>query len=382
MNISRLLLCIAVAMTLAAPVRALVYDDYDDIYYNADKAREKAEKKAIETAKKAQENAQRAAQVAAAANYVPNEVVDYADPSTISVDTSGGLNVDIDTYNRRGQFLVADTIVAEPTVDADTYAYTRRIERFYNGDVVNASGDQTLIDSYYSAPESPDINVYVINSTPFAYGAYNPYSWYNPWNSWAWTSPYWSSWYYSPSWSFTWGYDPWFSWGFGWGPSWGWGAPSWRPVPPPHPGVHRPIYGNGGGNWAVNAPGSMRPHPTSTGSASSSTRRPGAFSAGANTTLTRPGSVSRPGSTHSSNTPTTRPGGSGTTRPGSTSVPTVNTSRGRINGSSSGTVRSNSPSSTSRQSSSSVRNSSGSRSTHGTSGTGSSSTGGGSRGRR
>ncbi len=117
--------------TLAAPA-GYDDDDYDDIYYNEDKDKKaQAEKKAA----------------ARHSNYVPNVVQDYPDPAIYTAQ-GAGLNVDVDTYNRRGQFLVADSVPAD-SIDAnsDTYAYTRRLERFYNGDIVNGSNDQALIDS-------------------------------------------------------------------------------------------------------------------------------------------------------------------------------------------------------------------------------------------
>lgn len=364
-------------LVCSQPVWSANYDDYDDIYFDAKKAKEQAEKKAKEDAQK------RASQIAAS-SYVPNVVVDYDDPALVVINNPG-LNVDIDEYNRRGQFLVTDTVAAaNDSVSADTYAYTRRIERFYNGDVVNGSGNQELIDSYYNTAGNTDINVYVVNPSPWGY--YN--GWYNPWSPWAWNSLYWNNYFYGPSWSIGFGfYDPWYSWSwgwgpsYGWGPSWGWGGPAWGPPPPgPHPGWH-PGPGPGG-NWAVNSPGASRPHPSTSGASSTIGRRPGAFSAGANTTFTRPASASRPASNVSA----------GQSRPSSLPSQTVNgstPSRGRNNGYNNSTVNSAPQRNPSTQPST-IRNNSGSnfggRSTHGTTGGGSrmggGTTGGGGRGRR
>lgn len=329
-------------------IAAASYDDYDDdIYYNTSKAKQKA----AEEAKKQAEAEAQYYREKASSNYVPNTVVEYSDPSH-AVITGTGLNVDVDTYNRRGQFLVADSVAPSTSDDTDTYAYTRRIEKYYNGDIVNGSNNQELIDSYYSTPATTsDVNIYVVNANPW--GLYN--SWYNPWNAWTWNSLYWNSWYYPSAWSWGW-YDPWYSWGWstpGWGWNWswnwGWNRPGWGPPPPPRPGNPGPPPGGNGG-WAVNSPGLSRPHGTagSNGSSSTATRRPGAFSAGANTAMTRPATTVRPaaGSSHNtgsdftnsinrgrynggSTTITTTPSVSGTTRPSVQSTPSRSTTTTR-----------------------------------------------------
>lgn len=314
------MLAVVVAALSSVPVMGAGYDDYDDdIYYNAAKAKEKAEKKAAEKAM--QEAEKRASQA-----YVPNRVVDYEDPALVVVNNGSGLNVDVDVYNRRGQFLVSDTVapMSSADVNPDTYEYTRRIERYYNSDIVNASGDAALIDSYYSTSPDTDINIYVVNASPWAYN-----SWYNPWG---WNSFYWNSWYY-PSWSLSWNYyNPWYSWSWGWGPSWSWG-PSWGWGPSwswgPSWGWGGPSWGGPGhihhpGHMAVTTPGASRPH-TPVGVSSTTGRRPGAFSAGAHTSFTRPGAVTRPSTTPSAGSisrPSTTP-----SRPGTGMTPS--TTRGR-----------------------------------------------------
>lgn len=157
------------AVAVAMPANASGWDDDDDIYYNPSSKPAKTETPQQQTT-----------QQRTVSNYVPNTVVDYPAADTYVPATGAGLNVDIDAYNRNGQFLVADSVPADSAaIGADTYNYTRRIERFYDGDVVNASGDQELIDSYYSTQPVTDINVYVVNG----WGGYWPY------NSWAWSSP-------------------------------------------------------------------------------------------------------------------------------------------------------------------------------------------------
>ena len=362
----------ASALTSWAAPASYDDDDYDDIYYNASKdEKAKAEKKAA---------------AARQANYIPNTVQDYPDPAVFQAQ-GPGLNMDIDAYNRRGQFLVADSVPADTTdANADTYAYTRRIERFYNGDIVNASNDQELIDSYYSQPATTDINVYVIDPSPWSYGFYNPWyynSWYGPSWSWGWYDPWYSwSWgwgpgYWGPSWAWGPGY-----WGPGhWGPSWGWGG-SWGPAWGPSHG-----WGNGH-DWAVNNPGSSRPHrPSGAGSSSTAGRRPGAFSAGASSVSGRPGNMgtNRGNGTYSpAFNQAARPGNNSTNSSG-----TVNINRGRygnqnnnVNNNSTTTRRTYDWNNNSSGTFRSTGSGGGSRSTHGIGGGGSRSTGGGGGGTR
>ncbi len=198
------MLLAATAATSAMPSSSSWDEEDDDIYYNASKDKSSATQKQTKQA---------------AGNsgyyYTPNTIVNYPDPAGY-VPQGSGLDMDVDAYNRRGQFLVADSVPAD-SLDAllDSYAYTRRIEKFSNPDIVNGSGNQALIDSYYSQPAT-DINVYVVNASPWATWPYS--SWYSPWYNW-----------YGPSWSWSWNmgwYDPWYSW------SWGWGPGYWPGTPP------------------------------------------------------------------------------------------------------------------------------------------------------
>lgn len=257
--------------------------------------------------------------------YTPNTIVNYPDPAGY-VPQGSGLDMDVDAYNRRGQFLVADSVPAD-SLDAllDSYAYTRRIEKFSNPDIVNGSGNQALIDSYYSQPAT-DINVYVVNASPWATWPYS--SWYSPWYNW-----------YGPSWSWSWNmgwYDPWYSWSWGWGPGYwpgyapGWGpawGPSWGPGWHPAPGP---------GHWAGNSTGGSRPHNPAGGS-STIGRRPGAISAGAS--VARPGNMgnNRYNGTVSPAYPNSRPASTGTS--GSNGL---NLNRGRNNSTSTSTPSRNS----------------------------------------
>lgn len=352
-------------------------DDYDDIYYN--EAKDKKTK------------AERQAAAVRQRNYIPNVTQDYPDPAVYKAQ-GPGLNMDVDAYNRRGQFLVADSVPAD-SLDAngDTYAYTRRLEKFYNSDIVNGSNDQALIDSYYAQPATTDINVYVVNPSPWSYGFYNPWyynSWYGPSWSWSWNWGWYDPWY---SWSWNWGCGPGYwgpgwgwadPWGPAWGPGWGWGG-SWGPS-----------HGWGNGHdWAINNPGGSRPHrPAGSGGSSTASRRPGAFSAGASSVAGRPGNMGgiRGNGTYS---PANGRPGTGISSPASrpsTGQGTVNMNRGRYgNQNSNSNVNNNSSRRTydwnNGSSSGSYRSTGsggGGRSTHGIGGGGGRSTGGGGGGTR
>lgn len=391
MKTSRLyMLSILAASAVAASAGTMSsgWDDDDDIYYNPSKA-----PAAAPAAKPMQ-----TAEPVTRSTYVPNQVVAYPGSDTYS-PSGAGLNVNIDDYNRRGQFLVADTATVDTTGAADTYLYTRRLERFYNSDIVNASGDTELIDSYYATPASTDINIYVVNNDPWS--AWNYPSWgsytfgWNFWNNfyyngWSWT-------YYNPYhwWGPSWSWGPAFGWGptWGWSPSWGWGDPGWccgwaGPVAPPSHG------------WATTTPGASRPHNPAIGGGSSATHRPGAISAGAASATGRPGNMGHatrnPGSTGTSTRPGGQSVGSITSGAGLPQISTGTTTRGRgttTSPSNNSTRRPNSTPSynnynnTSRGSSTSSYSGGGgggSRSTHSSAGGGSHSSGGGggSRGRR
>lgn len=370
--------------SMAAFASPSSWDDDDDIYYNPSKVEKKAPAK----------------QTKKADSPYPAVATDYPDPATYSpASATPGINLDDDAYNRRGQFLVADSVPYD-SIDAierrmgsrDTYAYTRRIERYHNGDVINASSDQELIDTYYA--QSPEINIYVNSDwgfSPWYSGWYSPWysSWYSPWYA-GWYSPWYTGWY-GPSFAWGWGgwYDPWYGPAWGWGPSWGWGGPAWGGP------AWGPSWGNN--NWVSNPSGATRPHRPTGGSSlahGSNISRPGAISAGASS-VTRPGNMGRP--TADRYNGTYSPAGA-TSRPAATGQQ-INLNRGRNNTSTSGsynsTNRSNSSNSSTRStytpsrsssSSSSWGSGSGSHSTRGSGGSfggGShSGGGGGGRGRR
>ena len=195
------------------------YDD--DIYYNASKAK-----------KEKQEATQKAAEKVAAANYVPNQSVDFPAADTYTID--GGSTRDVDEYNRR-------TKVSGPSQnvmlnDDATFANTRQIEKFHNPTIVENSGDETLQYLYYAneaqraqKDDVTQVNIYVNSSWGWngwnSWNSWWPYYSYGWGPSWGWNNWYWNSWY-GPSWSWSWGGPGW-GWSFGWTPSWGWGGPSW-----------------------------------------------------------------------------------------------------------------------------------------------------------
>lgn len=218
----------------------------DDIYYDASK--DKAAKAAKKTSTATNNgNYQR---VATYGNNSANVIVEY--PAADTYNVNGTRTISVDDYNRRGIF-ATDSLTSDTT--STDFQYTRRIEQFYNPEIVSGSGDKELAEIYYMEPQT--VNVYV--NTPSAYWGYDyfypSFAWnypyyYNNWWRWnsgwywnSWYDPYWSwgwgpSWAWGPSWS--WGWGPGWGWGPAWGPSWGWGwGPSMgRPYNPRHPGVH------------------------------------------------------------------------------------------------------------------------------------------------
>lgn len=177
-------------------------------------------------------------------------------------------DMDIDAYNRRGQYYVSDIdTIGMYMENGEDFVYTQQIQKFYNptivvdnanvlGDVLsNAYGNVDIIINTDGIPVfSPWYSSW---SYPY-YSYYNPWSWgvnfgpwgwsigYNPWYSWNWG---WGpSWAWGPSWS--WGWGP--SWGPGWGgPGWGWNRP-FNPGPPMawRPNGNRPVGPNPG--WSGN----------------------------------------------------------------------------------------------------------------------------------
>ena len=151
----------------------------------------------------------------------------YGDLSTQVTPLSGVVNGrDIDEYNRRtdGYYMDDDTVY----LDDETFANTRRIERFHNPDVVIRSNDPELIEYYFD--NTPTVNLIV--GTDWSWGPYWGWGWrsayYDPWYSWGWGwySPWRYSYWYDWGWYGGYRYHPWSYWGRPWG-GWygGWSRP-------------------------------------------------------------------------------------------------------------------------------------------------------------
>lgn len=316
-------------------VTAQSYFD-DDIYYDASKDKSKPAKTVTQTYR------------------TPSTVIVAEYPAADTYTVTGTRKISVDDYNRRGIF-ASDSLTNDTT--ATDFAYTRRIEQFYNPEIVSGSDDQELVNIYYMEPER--VNIYV--NTPSAYWGYDyfypDFAWYGPnWAfNWRWDSPwYWNSWY-DPYWSWGWGpswcWGPSWGWGPAWGPSWGWGpgwgwgpawgGPSWGGNAPSHrPGVRPGSSVNRRPTGAIGTSG--RPGLTNGGRpGTNSYNRPSGV-----TTRPSSGTSGRPGIS----TGTSQPGrgeGTVTTRPstnnGSYNRPT-NTNGGRTSGYGSGSYNQSSPS--------------------------------------
>lgn len=216
-----ILLVMSVLMGNCVLLAQNYYDD--DIYYDASKVQKVDKKK--------------------------KSSLDYDGSDVYNVN--GTMTVDVDTYNRRNLNSVVDTSGIDSLASKE-FLYTRRIERFYDPDVVKNSGDSVLIAYYNNSldDEDVDVNIYLGGSpywTPYGY-RYNWYG-YPYWSS----SFYWDYWY-GPSW--TWNYSPYWSWYGWWGPSW-YPGPSYYPPYHPH---HPPHYGyNPTINRRPASPGAYRP---------------------------------------------------------------------------------------------------------------------------
>lgn len=296
---------LAGAVTFAGFSYTLFAQDFDDIYYNP--AKEKT--KTVTTTKK---TVTAEKQTPSSGTYVPTP--DYSAADTYSFDT--GSMRDVDEYNRR----TATTDYSQTTdslADSDEFAYTRRIERFHNPDVVVDTNDDDLIEYYYSTePESPSVvNIYIDNNPLWMWNrpyVYSSWSWAPYYSSW--WGPSWSLGWWGPSWSWGW-YDPWYSWSWTWGPSYGWGYPHpWHPGPRPgswanwrpnpvSPGATRPHAWAGGNGMANTRPAQNATHGNG-GTVSGRPAQNGSMAAG--TTTLRPGST-RGRYTASSNTSSDSP---------------------------------------------------------------------------
>ena len=198
------------ALSAATLVQA---QDYDDIYYDASSSKT-TQGKTVKVEKPVKTIA------------VYGEV-----PETYKVTANSNYRIerDVDEYNRRGVGYEPDyeLDINGDTIYEDAFANTRRIERFYNPDIVILSDDDELVELYYD--ESPSINL-IIGSDAFLGSTYG-WDWassYYPWYSWGTYYP-WSYGWYDPWYShFRYGwYRPWFSPGYYGSIYWGWGYRPW-----------------------------------------------------------------------------------------------------------------------------------------------------------
>jgi hypothetical protein len=229
--------------------------DYDDIYYDASKA-----PKPKTTIK-----AEKPVKTVAVYGEVPEEY-------KVAAQSNYQLERDEDEYNRRGAYDPEYELdINGDTIYEEAFANTRRIERFYNPDIVILSDDDDLIELYYD--ESPTINLIVGSDWSYAsYGwASSFYPWYTGWYS-PWYIDVFDPWYYSP-WHYGWytpynfglwhsaywgwTYNPWWSHGHWWaGHGWGWHGHGWGWHGGYNDyyaggGVHRPAANRPTGTWST-----------------------------------------------------------------------------------------------------------------------------------
>ncbi|MBQ7205657.1 MAG: hypothetical protein IJS04_07430 [Muribaculaceae bacterium] len=208
---------------MALTAGPLFAQDYDDIYYDASKP----------------------ATVKTTVVKPAKTIAVYGEvPENYKVVSSNNYRAerDVDEYNRHGveyDSLSYEVDINGDTIFEDAFANTRRIERFYNPDIVILSDDDDLVELYYD--ESPTINLVVGSDWGYGnyygwassyypwytgwyepwyvgYGWYGAYGWYSPWS---WHYP-WYYGYYS-NWHWGWHYSPWYRTGWGWGHPYGWG---------------------------------------------------------------------------------------------------------------------------------------------------------------
>ena len=198
--------------------------DYDDIYFDASSSRKVAP------------------QYSTTASTASSGRVAKAQPRRYQiVKGESSTTRNEDEYNRRGvnSSTPYGTDTAAYNEEQNSFSNTQRIQRFYNPNVVDGSGDQELITLYYDT--APTVNL-VIGSYWGPSMGWGYYAWNDPWYS-NWYGPYYyNDWYMGinrlwgwrgglyPGWYCGWSswYDPWYArW---YGPDWfdyGWGHSYW-----------------------------------------------------------------------------------------------------------------------------------------------------------
>lgn len=287
--IAKKVLLLALMLTGSSIASYAQYDD--DIYYNPAKDK----KTQTVTVKKTATPSQSYSSYPVS-QYNPNlGGADYAPADSYQVTGTSTRNVD--EYNRRGVYAVSDSLKSSSD-QSDDFQYTRRIEKYYNGDIIADINDPALVEYYYSS--QPDVTINIVSP---GYGWYSPWYWNSPWywtDPWCWNSwgPSWS-WGWGPSWGYYPGWGPSWSWSWGWGPSWSWGwGPGWGPA-----------WGPGWGGSIASRPIDYAPNG----------RRPGQGVRNGYTGITN---NSRPGMTNGNRVNGLPAGSVGNYRPG-TSTPSV-----------------------------------------------------------
>ncbi len=300
---------IAVVAFTLMPVVALAQGYYDDdLYYNPDNDTKTSVKKKT---------------TAPVRQTAPLSYSHTTVPASDTYDVNTGSTLDVDEYNRHGAFLVSDSVPFD-SITPDLFSNTRRIERFHNADIISGSDNNDLATYYYSQQPQTDVNIYVVNPSPW-YWRYG-----SPWYDWTWNYG-WSV--YDPWYAWSWG--PSFSWSWSWGPSWYPGYyPGWYPgwYPGCHPG-HYPGWCGPSWSWHPNTGvGSSRPMPPTSGGGA---YRPGqnGFHPGQATTsgTSRPGNMGRGrvGTTVSNGRYTSGSHSTGSSSSGNYNTGSQNNSRGR-----------------------------------------------------
>ena len=146
------------------------YDD--DIYYDPSKdTKTKQVNAAVQKARQQRQQQEAARQKALqqqAYQQVYQQYYGNYDPTLGGEDfaaadtykpTAGGSARDVDEYNRQGRSARRDSLSGQ-MAQPDEFAYTQRIEKFHNPDIISSVNDPDLVDYYYSSAASqPNINI-------------------------------------------------------------------------------------------------------------------------------------------------------------------------------------------------------------------------------
>ena len=123
MKLKRIIFALAGIVATTTAVNAQSYFD-DDIYYDASKATKKTQPKKVTQT-----------------YTTPSTVIVAEYPAADTYTVRGTRSISVDDYNRRGIF-ASDSLTNDTT--ASDFTYTRRIEQFYNPEIVSGSGDAEL----------------------------------------------------------------------------------------------------------------------------------------------------------------------------------------------------------------------------------------------